>query len=209
MHSPNVLSDELRAELERLGEVAAIIAPNAMHGTAVDQFAEAWPNATVFATQGFAERHPELPMDGMLGSEPEEMWADVLDQVVLSGNVFFCEAIFLHRASRTLIVTDLIEFMRTQDLGWWGRAVCRFYGLLDRPAPAPEHQIYALDAQAVRASFDVVRGWDFERIVIAHGPLIESGAPQVFDDVADRVLSVAERRGPLRRGLNRLLAKCH
>ena len=208
VHSPNALHADLRADLKRLGEVGVIIAPNAMHGFAIDQFTAAWPEAIVFATKRFPRRHPEIDLHGILGSKPEPLWTDVLDQTVLAGNAFFSEALFLHRASRTLIVTDLIENMRSEDLNLWGRTISRLFGLLDRPAPSPEHQMYTLDAAEARASLEGVRGWDFERIVIAHGPLIEEDAHQVFDEVVERLLGIAERRGPLRRGVNRFLAWC-
>ena len=46
-----------------------------------------------------------------------------------------------------------------------------------------------------------------ERIVLAHGALVEEDARAVFDEVAGRLLRIAARRGPVRRRLNRLLAR--
>jgi hypothetical protein len=207
VHSPNTLTPELSRAIDQLGEVACIVAPNAMHAHAVEDYAAAYPGARVFGDPRLRVRHPRLRLDVALGDEPEPAFGGELEHVLVRGNVFFHEVLFHHPRSRTLIVTDLIENFRPGDVSWWARPVLRWYGLLSGPAPSPEHQMYTLDPDAAEASLRVARAWPFEKIVLAHGRRVESGGAEVFDAVTERLLGIARRRGALRRRLNALLAR--
>ncbi|MHC4853180.1 MAG: DUF4336 domain-containing protein, partial [Planctomycetota bacterium] len=164
VHSPNTLTPELSAAIAELGEVTCIVAPNAMHAHAVDQYAAAYPEARVFGDPLLRVRHPRLRLDVALGNEPEPAFGGEIDHLVMRGNVFVQEVLFHHPGSRTLIVTDLIENLAPGDVSRWVRPVLRFcYGLLNGPAPSPEHQMYTLDPDATEASLAKAREWDFAR----------------------------------------------
>ena len=49
----------------------------------------------------------------------------------------------------------------------------------NNPKPAPEYQLGWKDKAAARDSLDKILHWDFERIVLAHGDLIEKNAKQI------------------------------
>jgi hypothetical protein len=206
VHSPNRLDDGLRGALDALGEVRYVGAPNKMHSFAVDDFAAAYPTAMFCAAPGLPERRPGLAFQRVLGDRPEAEWADELDQAIVEGNAFFREVVFLHRATGTLIVTDLVENIRREHVSWWGWVVCRMVGVYGRPAASPEHAIYTLDADAAAASLDRILAWDFDRIVLAHGVRIERGGKAVFAQVAEDLVRRARGRGWLKRWFNRRMA---
>jgi hypothetical protein len=199
VHSPNTLDDALRQAVSRLGEVEFIVAPNAMHAHAVDQFSAAWPRAVVCADPGLRRRHPDLRIDRDLGEFPEAEWHDDLDQATVDGNVFFREVVFLHRASRTLIVTDLIENLHAEHLSPFGRLTCRLFGVYGHPTASPEHSLYTVDPDAAETSLSKIGALDFDRITLAHGRRIERDGKRVFDTVARELVSRVRRRGPARR----------
>jgi hypothetical protein len=201
VHSPNALDKGLRAELDRLGRVGFVVAPNAMHGFAVDAFARAYPEARVLVAPNFPERHPGLGFTRVLGDAPEPAWAGELDQAIVAGNPFLHEVVFLHRATRTLVVTDLVENMRREHLSWWGRVLGRVFDFYGKPVPSPEHCLYTLDPDAAAASLERIRSWDFERIVLSHGARIECDAPGVFAQVAETLVERVRRRAPWKRRL--------
>ena len=87
-----------------------------------------------------------------------------------------------HRASRTLILVDLIENFTDATphtggaLKFWFRYVLRMW---NNPRPAPEYRMGWSDRAAAAQSLRRILAWDFERIVIAHGDLIEHDAHAV------------------------------
>ena len=87
----------------------------------------------------------ELRFDGLLGDRSPPDWADEIDQVLVRGTRFIVEVAFLHRDSRTLVLTDLVENIgdATPDasdrlLRFWWKFVFRMW---NRPRPAPEYQL--------------------------------------------------------------------
>jgi glyoxylase-like metal-dependent hydrolase (beta-lactamase superfamily II) len=57
------------------------------------------------------------------------------------------------------------------------------------PAPAPEYRFGWKDRSAARASLERILAWDFDRIVISHGDLVERDAKNVARRAWRRVLS--------------------
>ena len=58
---------------------------------------------------------------------------------------------------------------------WW-----KLFGMWNRAVLAPEYRIAGfVDRAATRASLERVLSWSFDRIVIAHGELVERDAHEV------------------------------
>jgi hypothetical protein len=207
VHSPTFLDDPARREIEALGEVAFVVSPNKIHHRAIPQYMEAFPEARFFASPGLVERRPELRFSGVLGDRPRPEWAAELDQVATGGNVFFSEVLFLHRASRTLIVADLIENFDEGTASRIGRALAALFGVFSRPVASPEFRFYTSDAEAAARSLCRARQWDFERIVLSHGALIEENARDVFSGLCEDLLARVRRRGALAKRLFALAAR--
>jgi len=207
LHSPVALDAAIRRDLESLGEVAFIVSPNKIHHLSIGQYVGAYPRAKVFASPGLPERRPDLTFENVLGDRPDPAWAAELDQAEIRGNVFFAEIVFLHRPSRTLIVADLVENLDRETASRFGRALARLFGVGSTPVASPEHRLYTADVEAAAESLERVRSWDFERIVLSHGGLIESNGRAVLNTVAEELLSRARRRSNASKKLLALLAK--
>ncbi|MDY0748095.1 DUF4336 domain-containing protein [Paucibacter sp. R3-3] len=61
LHSPIPLDNGLRAELDILGVVRAIVTPNKMHHLFLTPCAAAFPAAVVYGAPGLAEKRPDVP----------------------------------------------------------------------------------------------------------------------------------------------------
>ena len=90
------------------------------------------------------------------------------------------EVVLLHRATRTLIVTDLAFNMQSAP-----RRIDRWYwqmsGVWQRFGPTKlVHHVLLRDADLVRAFLARVLAWDFDRIVVAHGDVVERDGHAVF-----------------------------
>jgi hypothetical protein len=175
LHSPIPLSAELQRELADLGEVSAIVAPNQMHHLFLTACAAAYPQATVYAAPGLARKRPDLPpMQTLTRTLPVE-WASVLDQQFIEGIPLANETVWFHRASGTLIVTDLVQCWEG-DLAWAARAYARATGVRRRLAIPYTVRALVRDRAALRRSCEQVLAWPIERVVMAHNAVIEVDA---------------------------------
>jgi hypothetical protein len=208
LHSPVALdAAAIRSDLDRLGEVAFIASPNKIHHLSIGEYIDAYPEAKAFASPGLPERRPDLAFDGVLGDRPDPAWAADLDQAEVRGNIFFSEIVFLHRASRTLLVADLVENFDRQTASVFGRTLARLFGVGSEPVASPEHRLYTTDAAAAAESLERIQSWDFERIVLSHGTLIESGGHAVMEAVAGQLLGQVRRRSKASQKVLAVLAR--
>lgn len=170
LHSPVPIDDPTRAAIEALGPVRAIIAPSNCHHLFVDQAQRAFPSVPTYGVEGVETKRPDLCFDALIGNEPPALWAGQMDQVLI-GNRIMREVDFLHRASRTLVVTDLIENFQdaTPGTNRMLRATIKLLGMWGNPNPAPELRWFTLRRKAAREALETMLSWDFDRIVLAHG----------------------------------------
>jgi hypothetical protein len=182
VHSPGPIDAATADEISALGRLAHIVAPGSYHYFYVADWQRAFPDATTWICPGVERKRPELEFDWILSDHAPEVWRDELDQVLVRGNRFIWEVAFLHRPSKTLILTDLIENIGDETEGtnfvlklWWKVVM----DMWNNPKPAPEYQMGWKDTVAARRSLERILAWDFDRVVIAHGENLEHDAKQV------------------------------
>ena len=66
LHSPVEVDDALAAEIDALGEVRTLVAPNLLHYRFLGAAAARWPTAKVLGAPGLARKRPDLRIDGEL-----------------------------------------------------------------------------------------------------------------------------------------------
>jgi hypothetical protein len=116
LHSPVKITSGLVPRIEALGPVAALVAPNRLHWMALGEWQEVFPEAVTWAAPGVRPRRG-FRIDHVLDDDSPS-WGGAIAQLLVPGR-FMTEAVFLHRDSRTLILTDLIEnFERRRVHGW-------------------------------------------------------------------------------------------
>lgn len=192
LHSPGPIDGETRAAIDRLGEVGHIVAPGSFHHEHVAEAQVAYPEATTWICPGVERKQPRLAFDGLLGDTPPDVWAGEFDQTLVRGTRIMTEVALYHRPSRTLLLVDLIENIgdATDGAGlgikiWW-KAVFRMW---NKARPAPEYQLGWFDRTAARRSLERILAWDFDRIVLSHGDLIEASARDVAREAWSGVLA--------------------
>ena len=174
VHSPGPLGGGLGAQISALGSVRALVAPNKLHHLFVAENARAFPEATVYLAPGLAARRPQLPPAQTLQEQSPELWAGQLEQVWVRGAPTLEEVVFFHRASRTLLLTDL-AFNFGAVSPWFSRVFLRAAGAYQRFGPSRVARRMLRDRDLVGASLAQILAWDFDRIVVAHGDVLESG----------------------------------
>lgn len=191
LHSPCDITEPLAREIAGLGAVAHIVAPGNFHHLHVASAQAAFPEAKTWICPGVEKRNPKLKYDGVLGDTAPADWADEIDQAVIRGSRIMREAAMFHRASRVLILVDLIEnFTDTTPgvsgaLKFWFKHVFRMW---NNPRPAPEYQMGWGSRREAEGSLKKILSWDFQKIVLAHGDLIERDAREVARNAWSGVL---------------------
>jgi hypothetical protein len=175
LHSPVEYSPALAAELKALGRVAHIVAPNAMHDTFLEAWFAAYPAARFHGAKGFSQFRPDLKFTDTLGDTPDAAWAAIFDQHLMRGMPRLNEVVFLHRASRTLIVTDL-AFNLGPDMPFLSRVLLRINDCYCKFGTSRLLRSTIKDRAALRTSLDHILAWDFDRIVLSHGRNLQSSA---------------------------------
>ena len=181
VHSPVPPTPALGREIEAIGKPAFIVAPNRLHHLFLTPFMAAYPDAKLYIVKELAKKRPDLSPAGVLGDTPEPGWAAEIDQCLFRGSIFQEEAVFLDRDSGTLIVVDLLESVHRED-SWYMRLFGRLAGTYQRAALTRDQRLTFRDRAAARDSAVRILSWDFERIILAHGHLIERDGKRVFTE---------------------------
>lgn len=181
IHSPGPLDGALRRALEQLGPVRAIVAPNRLHHLYVAENARAFPDARVYAAPGVARKQPDVRFYRELGDVAAAAWSGDLDQVLVQGVPRLNEVAFLHRASRTLLLTDLAFNVRKLDSAF-ARLFMRLNDGYGRFGPTRLMRSQFRDRQALRASLERILAWDFDRVTVTHGEILETGGREALRD---------------------------
>ena len=181
VHSPVALDSEVRAALDQLGEVACLVAPNTFHDLYWPPYFAAYPKARFFAAPGVREEHPDLSFTDVLSTEAPAAWSDQLEQTLVAGMARINEVIFVDRQSKTLITADLV-FNYDRNVNLATSLLLRMTGSYDRCAVSRLFKFYIRDKKALRHSIDQILSWDFDRIVVGHGHLIDRDGRQVLKE---------------------------
>ena len=192
VHSPCKPNAQLKSEIDRLGEVTYIIAPGTFHHLYISNFQSCYPDAETFLCPGLENKRSDLRFDWILGNHPDPRWGSEFDQIVIQGTRIISEVAFVHQNSGTLILVDLLENIGddyTHEAGlllkFWWKAV---FHMWNNPKAAPEYQVGWGDKEVVRKGLEKILSWDFDRIILSHGNLIESNAKAILVKAWEKVL---------------------
>jgi hypothetical protein len=179
--SPIRLDGGLKAAVDECGPVRHLVSPNKLHHLYLGGWAQAWPAAKVYASPGLAKRRRDLSFHSELGDEPDRAWAADIDQVIFHGSFAMEEVVFFHRASRTAVVTDLVQRFDPATLHGWRRVVMTLDGMVGPRGSTPREWrlSFWIRAPARRAKRTLL-GWNPQRAIIAHGECIRDNAREVL-----------------------------
>jgi len=188
LHSPIKINDTLVQEVADLGRVGHIVAPNCFHHLFVGRWMERFPDAKTYGAMGLDRKRKDLSFSQTLDERTPEAWSDEMSQAFIDGIPALNEFVFLHRASKTLIVTDLL-FNVHQANNKASELFLRYVsGAFRKPAQSRLVKLATRNRKAMKQCVQKVLSWDFERIVMAHGEIIESNGPAILRDALSSVL---------------------
>ncbi len=170
VHSPVALDAETRRQVDALGEVRAVVAPSLFHHLHVGPWLAAYPRAHFAACPGLDWKRRDLEWSSVLGDVPHPIWAGQVEQVYFSARRENEVDFYLPR-QRVMICADaLLNISTIPALS--SRLAARLMG---NHAPGIGWMEYLMvrDRRLARRQVDRILAWDFDRIVLAHGSMID------------------------------------
>lgn len=195
--SPIQVSDEMLSQLSELGMVKHMIAPNLYHHLFAANFKTFYPNVTFWAVPGLELKKPDLLIDQIIQDSENELWSGIqhvfLDgfrTLGLKGFDLLNEYVFLHAASRTLILTDA-AFHFDESFPILTQLVTKVLGGYKSLSPSLLERIATTEKKKLKKSIKQILSWDFERVIMAHGSIIEQNGKEKFKQGYEKLLGEA------------------
>ena len=181
VHAPLPPSDDLVAEVRALGTVRHLVAPNLQHHLYVGEWQKRLPDAVLHVPRHLAAKRPDLGRSLVLGEGPGPGDPELRHVEIIGCERYLGENVFVHAASGTLLVADLVHNLPpSKDL--WTRIYGTIMGFDGKVALSRAIRLAFRDREATRRSLEVVLALDWSRIVPAHGDVIEGDAKQALRD---------------------------
>jgi hypothetical protein len=177
VHCPVALDPATRTAVDALGQVAAVVAPSLFHHLYVGEWQKAYPDAQFFGCPGLDKKRTDLRWNGILGDDAHALWSEDLDQVNF-GARFEREIVFFHRKSKTMICADALL-----NLSKHPSRITRASAFLmgnTKPGKGYLEYVAVRDWKAGRVQVDRMLRWDTDKIVLAHGGLVDSNGREVL-----------------------------
>ena len=174
-HSPIEPTEELIQALKQLGEVCYLIGPNKLHYAHIDAWKKYYPKASVWLAPGVVERaksqHIPLPTSQDLADHAPVDWSEEIEQHLFKGSRYIEEAVFFHKTSETLILTDLIENIETEQMNPFHKLIFKIgnNAYPNGKTPRDLRMTFVGRKKEAQASFQVLQNWQPKNIILAHG----------------------------------------
>lgn len=181
IHSAIRLQAQDYAKIDALGKVEYIVAPNAYHTSEVHFFANRYPQAKVLVPKSVAE---SLKKHCQVHGTLPEAWSPRLREEVgcleFEGTRGLAECVFFHRPSKTLLVTDLVFNMQQEVFGGM-KLFFKLNKIYKRFGPSRIFRyVFVNYPEVARESFNEIMRWDFDRVIMSHGEILNTGGKEAL-----------------------------
>ena len=129
---------------------------------------------------------------------PLQAWKIDFDLACLQSNRLIEEVFFFHKKSRTVILDDLIQIHPIVKEKPLRNALLKLEGVVSpHGGVGLDLRLTFINRGLARRSLEKLLSWDFDKLIIAHGPCIEKDA-KAFVERAFRWLAPLRDRTPAR-----------
>lgn len=175
VHSPIKIDDDLAAKLESVGPVKHIVAPSRFHHMFAIDAHTRWPEATLWVSPGLVDKFDKFAVYPQLQDGPTDGWPEDVQVSLLDGIPAIGEAVFYHTVSKSMVVSDF--FMHTcHKRGFATDMLMRIEGVFYKFNVPRLIKLLTKDKTKLSASLASIAAKPVDRIIMAHGDVIEEGA---------------------------------
>lgn len=179
IESPVSVPFETLNRITEVGPVRYLVAATPRHVWRLAAWHALFPDAQVWAprpTLLTLQKGP-LTLTGTLTDTEPRAWSYDFDQLAFQGNPLGEEVLFFHRASRTVILGDLIQEHPSVKGKPLRNTFFQLAGVASPPGGVGLDIRWSFtNRKLARRSLDTLLSWDFDQLIIAHGTCIEKDA---------------------------------
>lgn len=179
--SPIPMTENRKSELAQIGPVEFLIGPNSMHHLSLRKYQETYPLAQLVAPEKLQKKRANLKFQITLKDNQSYPWSDEVEMLIVDGKGTMSEAVFYHKLSHTLIVTDLL-FNISKPEKWSERIVYFINGLNRGLTTSNLARTVFNDRKYLKQQILKISQWEFDQIVLAHGEIVTENGKQRFLD---------------------------
>lgn len=172
IHSTGSFTASDITAIRLLGRPGWLVEATLSHDTFAIAGRNAFPGATYLAPEGF-------PVPGGTALSLQTIppsWEDELEVLPLEGMPLVREHVFFHKPTRTLIVADLVFNFGAGSSAWMRRFFRVAGGIRSYPGMRRLFKLLIRDRVAFASSLQRLMQWDFDRLIVGHGEIIETDA---------------------------------
>jgi len=184
LHSAIAMDEAGMTALEAIGRPAWILVPNSGHFSDASWYGERYPSARVLVPASARVKLFEKirRIDGSLDEDWPEALHGELAVVPLDGTRIG-EVALVHGPSRTLVLTDAVFNYSGRDLPLFARWFMRANRAYGRFGPSRIFtSLVVQNRDAFLASIDALLEHDFDRVIMSHGRMLDSGGKDAIRD---------------------------
>ena len=182
MISPIPNLQQFKGEIDQFGKVTDIVAPNLYHNLGIKDATETYPQARLWGAKGYRKK---LPNQNWYKEIDSQNWihAENLPLFPIDGMPKINEVDFIHKNSKTLIVTDLC-FNHRDGKGFGNWIIFNMFGTYKRFAISKLFLKMVKDKKAFAESIQNILATDFDNIIVSHGVNIIGNGKEIFKRAA-------------------------
>ena len=170
IHSTAPFTLEDVAAITALGEPAWLLDGILRHDTFAKEGREAFPGIPYLAPEGFSDI-VGFPTKSIVPAPVE--WKDELQVLEIQGAPEARDTALLHVPSRTLILTELVFNFGDEEPVWTELLLRIAVGGEHHPGMSRPFKAGVKDEAAFKSSVATILSWDFDRVIVGHGDVIE------------------------------------
>lgn len=153
--------------------LTTLVAPSLLHHKHLLEAIDLLAPRDLWGPPGLVEKKPELAGSKVFGVDAWP-YGDILPFVAIDGAPRRNEVVFFHPPTRTIYTADLV-FALHEPRGFLAPLAFRAMGIHNRFGIAKMWKHWVKDQAAFRRSIERILAWDFDRIAMAHGDIVETG----------------------------------
>lgn len=176
--SPTANIEQHANQIKSMGDVKAIVAPSLFHHLYVLKAHSLFPDAKLYGVAGLDKKRPDIPFHQVL-TPSTWPYHDDLELLPIAGMAKINEATFYHKKSRSLIVVDLAFNIKNAH-GFGPFLILSIFGTRNKFGVSRLFKSMISDREAFLQSIKQILSKDFDRIVMAHGQILESGGKEAL-----------------------------
>ncbi|MEH6348306.1 MAG: DUF4336 domain-containing protein [Bermanella sp.] len=174
LYSPVLIYPALKKEIDNVGKVTHVVCPNNFHHLYAHQAMALYPQANLHGPKALHKKRKDLSFSHILSDTPHPDWKQDIELLTIEGSLMH-ETVFYHKSSKVLLTCDIVENFKTSEhlltRIWLKLGGC--HGKISWPIIL---RLVYINRKKARVSLQKMFEFPFEKVVIAHGEVLEKDA---------------------------------